>query len=97
MDRLVTVFGGSGFLGRYTAQSLFGAGVRVRIAERQPRRAFFLKPLSRLGTLQYAALDIRDRDAVRAAVQGSDAVINLVCTLGGDFQGIHVDGARNIA
>jgi NADH dehydrogenase len=97
MDRLVTLFGGSGFLGRYTAQSLFGPGVRVRIAERQPRRAFFLKPLSTLGTLQYAAVDIRDRDAVRAAVRGSDAVINLVGTLKGDFQGIHVDGARNIA
>ncbi|HEY0044973.1 MAG TPA: complex I NDUFA9 subunit family protein [Allosphingosinicella sp.] len=97
MDRLVTLFGGSGFLGRYTAQSLFGHNLRVRIAEREPRRAFFLKPLSKLGTLQYAALDIRDRDSVRRAVHGSDIVINLVGTLKGDFQGIHVDGARNVA
>ena len=46
-DRLITLFGGGGFLGRYVAQALFKAGARVRIAEREPKRAFFLKPLVR--------------------------------------------------
>jgi uncharacterized protein YbjT (DUF2867 family) len=97
MDRVVTVFGASGFLGRYVAQALFRTGVRARFAERDPRRAFFLKPLSPIGQSQFVACDIRDADRVRAVVQGSDAVINLVGTLKGDFEGIHVTGARNVA
>jgi NADH dehydrogenase len=97
MDRLVTLFGGGGFLGRYVAQALFRTGARVRLVQREPRRAFFLKPLSTLGQLQFVAADIRDRDRIRAAAAGSDAVVNLVGILKGDFRGIHVDGARNIA
>lgn len=97
MDRLVTLFGGGGFLGRYVAQALFKTGARVRLVQREPRRAFFLKPLSTLGQLQLVAADIRDRDRVRAAAAGSDAVVNLVGILKGDFRGIHIEGARNIA
>jgi NADH dehydrogenase len=99
MDRLVTVFGGGGFLGRYVAQQLYRSGrtTRVRIAQRDPRSAYFLKPLGALGQTQFAAVDIRNPDQVRAAVRGSDAVINLVGVLKGDFQGLHVDGARNVA
>jgi uncharacterized protein YbjT (DUF2867 family) len=97
MDRVVTVFGGGGFLGRYLAQTLFRADARLRIAQRNPRAAFFLKPLSKLGQLQFVDVDIRDGARVREAVQGSHAVINLVGILKGDFQGLHVEGARNIA
>jgi NADH dehydrogenase len=97
MDRVVTLFGGGGFLGRYAAQALFATGARVRIAERHPRSAYFLKPLGTVGQAQFVACDVRDRDRVRAAVEGSDAVVNLVGTLQGDFDGLHVDGARNIA
>ncbi|TFI59160.1 complex I NDUFA9 subunit family protein [Sphingomonas parva] len=97
MDRVVTVFGGGGFLGRYVAQPLFRTGARVRIAQRDPRSAFFLKPLGTVGQSQFVACDIRDAARVRAAIEGSDAVINLVGTLNGDFDGIHVTGARNIA
>jgi NADH dehydrogenase len=97
MDRLVTLFGGGGFLGRYTAQALFKTGARVRIVQREPRSAFFLKPLARLGQLQFVSGDLRDPARVRAAVAGSDAVVNLVGVLKGDFEGIHVEGARNIA
>ena len=97
MAETVTLFGGGGFLGRYVAQCLFRAGARLRIVQREPRRAFFLKPLAPVGGLQFAAVDIRDRDAVRAAVKGSDAVINLVGVLKGDFEGVHSDGARNVA
>jgi uncharacterized protein YbjT (DUF2867 family) len=97
MDRLVTLFGGGGFLGRYVAQALFRSGARVRIAQRNPGAAYFLKPLAGLGQVQLAAVDVRDADRVRAAVEGSDAVVNLVGVLKGDFEGFHVDGARNVA
>jgi len=96
-DRLITLFGGGGFVGRYVAQALFKAGARVRIAERDPRRAFFLKPLCGLGQIQFFRAEIGDRGAVAAAVHGADAVVNLVGVLGGDLEAIHIDGARNIA
>ena len=97
MDRVVTVFGGGGFLGRYVAQPLLGSGARLRVAQRDPRSAFFLRPLGPVGQCQFVACDIRDSARAAAAVQGSAAVINLVGTLKGDFDGIHVDGARNVA
>ena len=97
MERLVTMFGGGGFLGRYVAQALFRTGVRVRIAQTNPGKAYTLKPLAGVGQIQFARVDIRDRDRVREAVRGSSAVINLVGVLSGDFQGVHVDGARNVA
>jgi NADH dehydrogenase len=96
-DRVVTVFGGGGFLGRYACQSLFRTGARVRIVQRDPRAAFFLKPLAAVGQIQFGGADIRDPAAVRQAVHGSDAVINLVGILKGDFHAIHVEGARNVA
>ena len=96
-DILVTVFGAGGFLGRYVAQSLLKTGVRIRVAERDPRRAWYLKPLGGLGQVQFVRADISDRAAVAAAVQGSDAVINLVGILKGPFHRIHVEGARNLA
>jgi NADH dehydrogenase len=96
-DRLVTLFGGGGFIGRYVAQALFKAGSRVRIAEREPRRAFYLKPLCGLGQIQFLRADIRSAAEVAQAVRGADAVINLVGILSGDFQAVHVAGAANIA
>jgi len=96
-ERLITLFGGGGFIGRYAAQALFKAGARVRIAEREPRRAFFLKPLCGLGQIQFARVDLADAGAVAAAVEGADAVVNLVGILKGDFHKVHVEGARAIA
>lgn len=96
-DRVVTLFGGGGFLGRYAVQALARTGARLRIVQRDPGRAFFLKPLAAVGQIQFARADIRDSDAVRAAAQGSDAVVNLVGILKGDFERIHVAGARNVA
>lgn len=96
-DRVVTLFGGGGFLGRYAAQSLFRTGARVRVAQRDPRGANFLHPMAAVGQLQLVPVDIRDRERVRAAVGGSDCVVNLVGILKGDFGGVHVDGARNVA
>ncbi len=96
-DRLITLFGGGGFVGRYVAQALFKAGARVTIAEREPRRAFFLKPLCGLGQIQFVRADIADRGAVAAAVHGADAAVNLVGILKGNFHAVHVEGARNVA
>ena len=96
-DRLVTLFGGGGFVGRYVAQQIYKTGARVRIAQFDARKAFFLKPLGALGQTQFVGVDIRNADQVRAAIKGSDAVVNLVGVLKGDFEGLHVDGARNIA
>ena len=97
MPRLVTVFGCSGFLGRYVAQQLYRAGVRVRIAETDPRRAFSLRPLGAVGQSQFVTADIREADQVAAVVEGSHAVINLVGVLAGDLNAIHVLGARHVA
>ncbi|MDT9598197.1 complex I NDUFA9 subunit family protein [Sphingosinicella rhizophila] len=96
-DRLVTVFGGGGFVGRYVVQALHRSGARIRIAERNPRRAYFLKPLGGVGQTQFVRAEIGDAAAVRRAVQGSTAVINLVGILDGDMEAVHVDGARNVA
>lgn len=96
-DRLVTVIGGGGFVGRYVVQSLFARGQRVRIVERDPRRAFFLKPLAGLGQVQFAAADVTEAATIARSVQGSDAVVNLVGILKGDFDAIHREGAKNVA
>jgi len=96
-DRLVTLFGGGGFIGRYVAQALFGAGARVRIAEREPRRAFSLRPLGGLGQIQFLRADVTRAGDVAAAVAGAEAAINLVGILKGNFQAVHVEGAGNVA
>ena len=96
-DTLVTLVGGGGFLGRYVAQALLKAGVRVRIAERDPRRAWFLKPLGGLGQTQFVAADVTRPDTIMRAIHGSDGVVNLVGSFTGDLNRIHVEGARVIA
>ena len=94
---LVTVVGGSGFLGRYVVQALLASGARVRIAARDPRQAWFLKSQGGLGQTQFVACDINRRDSVMRSVAGSDAVVNLVGILSGDFRAVHVEGARHVA
>lgn len=96
-NRLVTLIGGGGFLGRYVAQELLAAGARLRIAQRDPREALFLKPLGGLGQTQFAAVDVRKPASIARAVQGADAVVNLVGVLKGNFQAVHVDGAQAVA
>jgi uncharacterized protein YbjT (DUF2867 family) len=96
-DKLVTVFGGGGFVGRYIVQALLKAGARVRIAERNPKRAWFLKAQGNLGQVQFVAADITRPDTLANAVAGADVVINLVGILKGDFDGVQHIGARNVA
>ena len=96
-DKLVTVIGGGGFVGRYVVQALLRGGARVRIAQRDPRQAWFLKPLGGLGQTQFIAADVTRPHTIANAVAGADAVINLVGVLQGKFDAIHVEGARTVA
>lgn len=95
-DKLVTLFGGGGFVGRYVAQALLAAGARVRVAQRDPKGAFFLKPLGGLGQTQFVAADVKRPESVARAVAGSDAVVNLVGAFT-DMDALHAAGARTIA
>jgi len=96
-SKLVTLFGGGGFVGRALAQALFARGWRVRIAQRDPTAAYVVKPLGGLGQSQFVAADITRPDSVARAVAGADAVVNLVGVLKGNFEAVHVAGARNVA
>ena len=96
-NTLVTLVGGGGFLGRYAAHALLARGARVRIAERDPRRAFYLRPQGGLGQTQFVAADVTRPDTIARACEGADAVVNLVGTFTGDLRRVHVDGARAIA
>jgi NADH dehydrogenase len=96
-SRIVTVFGGGGFVGRYVCEQLFRHEVRVRVASRDPRSAYFLQPLAPVGQWGRIRTDITNAAEVREAVKDSFAVINLVGVLKGPFRAIHVEGARNIA
>jgi NADH dehydrogenase len=69
----------------------------VRIAERDPSGAYFLKPLSALGQTQFVPADLTRAPSARMAAIGSRAVVNLVGILKGDFEAVHVEGARNAA
>lgn len=95
-DSLVTVFGGSGFLGRYVVRDLLAKGARVRIASRNPGEGWFLKTQGNLGQTQFVAADIRNADSVAKALRGSDAVVNLVGVFAGDLNAFHVEGPRHI-
>ena len=96
-QELVTVFGGGGFIGRYVCEMLMDSGVRLRVASRKPRLAYFIQPLSQVGQLGYVGADITDPKSVARAVDGASAVVNLCGVLKGNFQAVHVTGARNIA
>lgn len=77
-QQLVTVFGGSGFLGRYVVSALAKRGYRIRIATRRPALANFLQPLGSVGQIQAVQANLRDRASVAQAVAKADHVINLV-------------------
>jgi NADH dehydrogenase len=94
---IVTVFGGGGFIGRYVCEALLKAGARIRVAERDPRRAFYLQPLGGVGQVTAVMADLRRPSTIDFAVDGADAVINLVGVFGGDLDQIHVEGARRAA
>lgn len=95
--RLICIFGGGGFVGRYISQALLERGARLRIAERNIKNAMHIKPLGNLGQTQFVSADVTKKDSVARAVHGCEAVVNLVGVLKGDFERVHVEGARNVA
>jgi NADH dehydrogenase len=98
---LVTVFGGSGFVGRHTVRALARRGWRIRVACRRPDLAGHLQPMGRVGQIHAVQANVRNPDSVRRAVEGADAVVNLVAILAPSgqqtFEAIHVGGARAVA
>ena len=94
---LVTVLGGGGFIGRYVCEALLRAGVRLRVAQRDPRTAYFLQPLAKVGQVSFVAADLGKPASIARAVEGATAVINLVGILKGRFNSVHVEGARTAA
>jgi uncharacterized protein YbjT (DUF2867 family) len=76
--KLVTVFGGSGFIGRYVCQALAKRGHRIRVAVRRPDLAGHVQPLGMVGQIKPIQANLRYRWSVDRAVEGADAVINLV-------------------
>ena len=96
-----TVFGGSGFLGRYVVKRLAEAGARVLVAVRRPELAGFLRPMGDVGQIMPIRVDLADAGAVAAAVEGSDAAVNLVGILvergAQRFAAVHAQGAERVA
>lgn len=101
MSKLVTIYGGSGFVGRYIARRMALQGWRVRVAVRRPNEALFVKPYGVVGQVEPVFCNIRDDDSVLQAMQGADAVVNCVGTFdaGGknNFEAVQVEGAERIA
>lgn len=98
---LITVFGGSGFVGSQVIQDLARRGWRIRVAVRRPDRAWKLQTSGHVGQIQAVRCDAADPAQVEAALRGADAAINLIGVLyesgARSFQAMHVDAARNIA
>ena len=77
-DTLITVFGGSGFLGRHLVRALARRHYRIRVAVRRPELAGHLQPLGRVGQIHPVQANVRHPESVAAAVRGADVVVNLV-------------------
>lgn len=101
MSKLVTIYGGSGFVGRYIARRMAQAGWRVRVAVRRPNEALFVKTYGAVGQVEPVLCNIRDDASVRRALIGADAVVNCVGTFdkGGknNFEAVQAEGAGRIA
>ncbi|WP_041797805.1 complex I NDUFA9 subunit family protein [Pararhodospirillum photometricum] len=99
--RVVTVFGGTGFIGRPLVGALAAHGARVRVAVRDVERVSPLKILGDLGQIAPITASLTHPDSVHRAVEGADAVVNLVGILSESgrqtFQSVHVEGARTVA
>lgn len=100
-QRSVTVFGGSGFIGRYVVARLAARGWTVRVAVRRPKRAEFLKPLGNVAQIVPLRCNLRSEAEVRRAVEGAEAVVNLVGILQShgsqSFEEVQYGGAKRIA
>jgi len=101
MKGLVTMFGGSGFVGSQVVRALARRGARVRVAVRQPGRGYRLRMLGDVGQIEVVQANIRDAASVARALEGAEACVNAVAVLyqsgRQSFQALHVDGARAVA
>lgn len=101
MNKLVTIYGGSGFVGRYIARRMAKEGWRVRVAVRRPNEALFVKPYGVVGQVEPMGCNIRDDASVRALMKGADAVVNCVGILNvagkNTFDAVQAEGAGRIA
>jgi len=100
-DRVITVIGGSGFIGRHLVRRLAARGYRVRVGVRRPERARFLQPLGDVGQIVPVQVNVRDDTSVLAALNDAWAAVNLVGVLQGKgrqtFAALHADGAGRVA
>ncbi|QCO56082.1 complex I NDUFA9 subunit family protein [Pseudorhodobacter turbinis] len=101
MSKRVTIYGGSGFVGRYIARRMAQAGWRVRVAVRRPNEAIFVRTYGVVGQVEPVLCNIRDDASVRRALQGAEAVINCVGTFDArgknNFAAVQAEGAGRIA
>lgn len=101
MSKLVTIFGGSGFVGRYVARRMANEGWRVRVAVRRPNEAIFVKTYGVVGQVEPILCNIRDDASVANAMRGADAVVNCVGVLNdlgnNGFEAVQAEGAERIA
>ena len=97
MSKLVTIYGGSGFVGRYIARRMAKEGWRVRVAVRRPNEALFVRPYGVVGQVEPVLCNIRDDASVAAAMRGADAVVNCVGILNAvgknKFDAVQAEGA----
>src|SRR4051812_18419334 len=101
MQNLVTVFGGSGFVGTQAVRFLAKAGWRIRVAVRNPSLAYRMRLLGDVGQIDVVQANVRDVPSLERALEGATASLNLVGLLyetgRQSFDAVHVQGARNVA
>ena len=101
MSKLVTIYGGSGFVGRYIARRMAKAGWRVRVAVRNPNEAMFVRPYGAVGQVEPVLCNIRDDDSVALAARGADMVVNCVGVLAetgrNTFEAVQAEAPGRIA
>jgi len=101
MSRLVTIYGGSGFVGRYIARRMAKEGWLVRVAVRRPNEAMFVRTYGSVGQVEPVLCNVRDDASVRAAMAGAEVVVNCVGILGrrgkNTFNAVQAEGAARIA
>ena len=100
-NKLVTIFGGSGFLGRYVIRALAAQGWRIRVAVRRPHIAQDLKVIGQVGQVQLYQANLRFPETIKAAMEGADAVVNLVALLyetgAQSFEALHIKAVEDMA
>ncbi|EPX79806.1 complex I NDUFA9 subunit family protein [Salipiger mucosus] len=101
MSKLVTIYGGSGFLGRYIALRMAKLGWRVRVAVRRPNEAIFVRPYGVVGQVEPVICNIRHEGSVRDVMRGADAVVNCIGTFDAkgknNFDAVQAEGAERVA